>query len=246
MIARCSDLTFRYDQAGSDAIRDLNLSVEEGELAVLLGVNGSGKSTLLALLAGVLAPSSGSLSILGLEIPGSKKKIRGQVVLLPQNPDVYILGSLVEEDLLLGIQDGDEEARGRAFRLLGELGLGDCRDRPVQTLSFGERRKLCLASALAGAPKLALLDEPMAGLDFPAAKLTREVLSSNKAAGVAQVVATHDLDMVADLADKFVLLADGGIEVQGGVEEVFPRLAASGVRPPCWWLSGGKPAWLER
>jgi biotin transport system ATP-binding protein len=244
MIASCANLTFRYEQAASDAIRGLSLTIGEGELIILAGVNGSGKSTLLALLAGILGPSSGDLTVLGCQMPKERRKIRGQVALVPQNPDVYILGSLVEEDLLLGLPEGDENAKARSLRLLAELGLGDLRDRPVQTLSFGERRKLCLASALAGEPKLALLDEPMAGLDFPGAKLVREVLIGNKAQGVAQVVATHELDLVADLADKFALMIDGRISVQGRADDVFPHLAAAGVRPPCWWFTGGGPAWL--
>jgi biotin transport system ATP-binding protein len=238
-------LSFRYDQAERDAVSGLDLTVQAGQLVILLGPNGSGKSTLLALLAGILAPASGSLSVLGRSLPKERRSLRGQVALLPQNPDVYILGSLVEEDLLLGLESGDAKGRERAFGLLEELGLGDCLGRPVQTLSFGQRRKLCLASALAGEPALLLLDEPLSGLDFPAAKLTRDMLAKNKAAGLAQVVATHELDMVADLADKFVLMAQGAVEAQGSAGEVFPRLSASGVRPPCWWYSGGGPAWLK-
>lgn len=242
MIARCSDLFFRYDEADREVIQGLSLTIKAGDLVILAGANGGGKSTLLALLAGLFAPSRGAVEVLGAPMPGGRPKISGQVVLLPQNPDVYILGSLVEEDLLLGLPEDDPAARDRAIRLCGELGLGDCLERPVQTLSFGQRRKLCLASALAVAPKLALLDEPMAGLDFPAAKMTRKILSANKEAGIAQVVATHDLDMVADLADIFILLAEGRIVRQGGVGDVFPFLEEYGVRPPCWWYSNGEPA----
>jgi biotin transport system ATP-binding protein len=244
MIARCLDLTFRYDLAEEDAISGLSLAVEEGELLILAGANGGGKSTLLALLAGLLAPASGSVEVLGLPMPEGRRKIRGRVALLPQNPDVYILGSLVEEDLTLGLPEDDAAAMERAFGLLAELGLEELKGRPVQTLSLGQKRKLCLASALAGGPRLLLLDEPLAGLDFPAAKTARSVLARNKALGLAQVVATHDLDLVADLADRIALMRGGRLEAEGPGERIFPLLASAGVRPPCWWYHGGGPAWL--
>ena len=245
LVARCSSLSFRYDQAASDAVSGVDLSVSEGELVILAGVNGSGKSTLLALLAGLLGPAEGSVSIFGLPMPKERRRVSGRVALLPQNPDVYILGSLVEEDLLLGLPPGDMAAKERAMGLLGELGLGGCLGRPVQTLSFGQRRKLCLASAMAGAPKLLLFDEPLSGLDFPAAKLVRGVIAKGKAQGLAQVVAAHDLDLLADLAYKLVLMSCGRAEIQGAAEAVFPRMLEIGVRPPFWWPDGRRPGFLD-
>lgn len=244
MIIEAKDLTFRHLGANRDTLRDITFSVAEGELLCLLGVNGSGKSTLLAVIAGLLAQAAGILTVAGNELPREAFKLRGKVALVPQDPDVYILGSLVEEDLYLGLDADDEEGRKRAEGFARLFDLGDQLQQPVHTLSYGQKRKLCLASALASRPRILLLDEPFAGLDHPATMAMREALSRNKGAKLTQVVVGHDLDIMADLADSFILLKDGKILAQGESGDVFPQLSANGVRPPCWWFTGGGPAWL--
>ena len=246
MIIRASSLVFRHPGADRDTLNKLTFSIAEGQLCCLAGVNGSGKSTLLAVLAGLFAPSSGSLHVAGCELPREDFRLRGKVALVPQDPDSYILGSLVEEDLLLGIDAGDTASAARAMAFARAFDLGGMLQQPVHTLSYGQKRKLCLASALAGSPSLLLLDEPFAGLDHPAAMAMRETLSRNKATGLTQIVVGHDLDLMADLADNFILLQDGAITCAGDAGAVFPRLLAAGVRPPCSWFSGGEaPAWLK-
>ena len=245
MIIEAKNLTFRHPGADRDTLKELTFSVEEGECLCLLGVNGSGKSTLLAVLAGLLAQAEGELSVAGNELPREAFKLRGKVALVPQDPDVYILGSLVEEDLFLGLDADDEEGRKRAVGFARLFDLGDQLQQPVHTLSYGQKRKLCLASALASRPRILLLDEPFAGLDHPATMAMREALSRNKGAKLTQVVVGHDLDIMADLADSFMLLKDGKILAHGDSDDVFPRLSANGVRPPCWWYTHGKsPLWL--
>lgn len=246
MMIYAQSLCFRHPGADANTLKNLDFSIREGELVCLLGVNGSGKSTLLALLAGLFPPTSGALSVAGCELPREHSGLRGTVALVPQDPDVYILGSLVEEDLFLGLARDDDTARERALDFARLFGLDDQLSRPVHVLSHGQKRKLCLASALAANPRLLLLDEPFAGLDHPAAVVTRDTLVRNKAANLTQVVAGHELDLMADLADSFMLLRDGEILAFGDAASVFPRLHAAGVRPPCWWYTGGKPAWLER
>lgn len=245
MIVSASSIFFRHPGAEKDTLKNLDFSIQNGELLCLLGVNGSGKSTLLALLAGLLPQASGDLTVTGCVLPREAFKLRGTVALVPQDPDVYILGSLVREDLLLGLDKGDTEGEKRALGFAEIFGLGDALEQPVHTLSYGQKRKLCLASALASKPKLLLLDEPFAGLDHPSAMAMREALTRNKTANLAQVVVGHDLDLMADLADSFMLLHDGEIIAHGDGGKVFPRLLEAGVRPPCWWFTGGGPAWLK-
>lgn len=243
-IIDASHVSFRHPGAEHDTLKDLTFSIREGELVSLLGVNGSGKSTLLTLLAGLFPQASGELTVSGCVLPREAFKLRGVIALVPQDPDVYILGSLVEEDLLLALDRDDERGKERAFGFARLFGLGELLDKPVHTLSYGQKRKLCLASALASRPKLLLLDEPFAGLDHPAALAMREALVRNKAAGLTQVVVGHDLDLMADVADRFLLLRDGESIAFGESETVFPELLKAGVRPPCWWFTGGGPAWL--
>lgn len=233
-------ISFRHRGAEAEAVSGLSFSLRAGELACLAGMNGSGKSTLLGLLAGVYLPDSGTLSI---NAAGGRA---ARVGLVPQDPDIYILGSLVEEDLLLALPPNDAAARERALGLARRFGLEELLGEAVHTLSYGQKKKLSLASALAAAPDLLLLDEPFAGLDYPAALAMREALAENKKLGLTQIVCEHDLDLIADMADSFLLLNSGRLAASGAGSEVFPLLADNGVRPPCWWFSGGSsPLWQK-
>ncbi len=245
MMIEAGSLCFRHPGTDADTLNALSFTVAAGQVCCLAGVNGSGKSTLLTLLAGIFPPTSGTLRVAGFELPRESFRLRGKVALVPQDPDVYILGSLVREDLLLGLAPDDADGRNRALAFARVFGLEETLDQPVHTLSYGQKRKLCLASALSGRPSLLLLDEPFAGLDYPAAMAMRDALVRNKAAGLTQVVVGHDLDLMADIADAFLLLAGGSIARAGDAAAVFPELLAAGVRPPCWHFTGASgPLWL--
>ncbi|MCL1888916.1 MAG: energy-coupling factor ABC transporter ATP-binding protein [Desulfovibrionaceae bacterium] len=240
-------LSFSYPEAVRPALDDISFQVEGGNLCMLVGMNGSGKSTLLGILAGLFEPEGGELRVAGISLPDADGRFRGKAALVPQDADLYILGSLVEEDLFLGLDPTDEEKHRRAHDLAGRFGLANLLDRPAHTLSYGQKRKLCLASALASGPELLLLDEPFSGLDHPSSMALREILADNRAAGLTQVIGGHDLDLAADLADYFILLEEGRPARAGKAGEIFPLLPAAGVRPPCWWFNGAdKPLWLDR
>jgi len=228
---------------GAPALDGVSFSVEPGTLCGIVGANGSGKSTLLAVLAGLFTPTGGTLAVRGEVSPGAEEAIRRRVALVLQDPDQQIIGATVEEDLLLGIPRADEARRTAARRLAERFGLRDG-EAPVHTLSLGSRRKLCIVTALRDAPSVLLLDEPFAGLDYPAVREMRAILAENRAAGVTQLVAAHDLEAFADLADRWVLLQRGRVAATGTADEVFPALRGHGVRPPGGWLSArGLPPW---
>ena len=232
-----------YAFASALALDGITFSVEPGALCGVVGANGSGKSTLLAVVAGLFTPSGGRLSVRGDVSPGAEEAIRRRVALVLQDPDQQIIGATVEEDLLLGIPRADEARRAAARRLAARFGLTDGAA-PVHTLSLGSRRKLCIVTALRDAPSVLLLDEPFAGLDYPAVREMRAILAENRAAGVTQFVAAHDLEAFADLADRWVLLQRGRVAATGTADEVFPALRGHGVRPPGGWLSArGLPPW---
>lgn len=234
---RVKGLSFRHRGAADETLSGIDFNVKPGELVCLCGPNGSGKSTLLGLLAGVYAAGAGSVEI-------KKNGGPARVGLVPQDPENYILGSLVEEDLLLALDQSDLAARERALALAERFGLSGILREPVHTLSHGQKKKLSLASALAAAPDALLLDEPFAGLDFPAALAMRGALAENRRQGLTQLVCEHELDLLADLADSFILLKAGRLAAAGPGAEVFPLLAQSGVRPPCWYFSGASsPLW---
>lgn len=108
----------------------------------------------------------------------------------------------------------------------------------MQTLSWGQKRKLCLCGILVHEPEVLLLDEPFSGLDYPAGLEMRGILAAHRQAGLTQVVAGHDLEPVADLVDLWAVLEDGALKAFGKADEVFDRLRDFGVRPPCSWQTG--------
>jgi biotin transport system ATP-binding protein len=243
---QAQELRFRHNGAEKETLKGISFHIEAGQISCLVGVNGSGKTTLLNLLAGIYTPADGILSIAGQILPDKKGTLKGKSALVPQDPDLYILGSLVEEDLVLALDPTDHALRQKAIGLAERFGLSDLLDQPVHMLSYGQKRKLCLASALAVGPELLLLDEPFTGLDYPATLATREALQQNKESGLTQVISGHDLDVMADLADIFILLQHGELLRIGGKSEVFPLLQEAGVRPPCWWFTNSsEPLWKK-
>lgn len=220
---------------GPSVLDGVSLRAPRGRLTCVAGANGSGKSTLLALLAGLLTPASGRISPGEDEASADADELRGLSALVLQDADLQILGATVREDLELGL---DDSGKSKALALAGRLGLSGLLERPVQNLSWGQKRKLTLASALAREPKILLLDEPFGGLDYPGALEIRSILSANRRQGVTQVVAAHDLDPLADLADAAAVLHNGRTALLGAIPELAEKCAEYGVKPP-----GG--AWPE-
>ncbi|MDC0335757.1 energy-coupling factor ABC transporter ATP-binding protein [Pseudodesulfovibrio sp.] len=239
-----SQLDFSYP-FGDSALASITLSVAGGALIGLVGANGSGKSTLMALMAGLYSPSVGSLTIAGHESPGDEKAIRSNCRMVMQDADLQILGATVEEDLLLGRKRTDE-AVAKARDMAGRFQLLEHWDKPVQTLSWGMKRKLCLAAALLDGPQLLLLDEPFSGLDFPGMQEMRRIIAENKAAGLTQIVSSHDLECFVDILDELAVLDGGRLVLTGPAEAVLDHVHKHGVRPPCSWNAGqGVKPWDE-
>jgi len=234
-------VSFGY-QGGNAVLAEVSLSVPGGSLLGLVGANGSGKSTLLSLLAGIHAPIAGSLRVADRPSPGKEKDIRSICRLVMQDADLQILGGTVEEDLLMGRKPG-EAAVAVARAVAGRFNLLDVWDAPVQSLSWGMKRKLCLAAALLDEPQVLLLDEPFSGLDYPGIREMRAILRENAAAGLTQVVTGHDLEHFVDLVDTLTVLDKGRLVVNGVPEDVLDTVRPHGVRPPCLWRDGVIEAW---
>ncbi|MGE4298978.1 MAG: energy-coupling factor ABC transporter ATP-binding protein [Desulfovibrionaceae bacterium] len=235
------DLCYAYAGALRDeppVLRDVSLDVAAGELVVLAGANGSGKSTLLAILAGLFAPTAGTVRVAGHTSPGDERAIRGVARLVLQDADLQMLGGTVAEDLFLGLAPDDAAARDTALALARRFGLDYSLDRPVHTLSHGQKRKLCLATALTARPGVLLLDEPLSGLDYPAMREMRDILAQGRGQGLTQIVSAHDLEPMADLADRLAVLDKGRLVLCGPPSQVMDAAKAHGVRPPCSWRHG--------
>ena len=232
---KAKSLQYTYAGIENPALQNISLHVSQGSVLCLCGINGSGKSTLLSLFAGLATPTSGSLVIEGIEAAGNEQHLRQLSALVLQDADLQIIGSTVAEDMLLAFPRNEKTASERAQSMAARFGLTDHWESPVHTLSYGQKRKLCLAVAQLSAPRILLLDEPFSGLDYPAIQEMRTILKNNKELGLTQVISVHDLEPLVDLVDMMVVLHHGKQVLSGPPEAVLDSVRGYGVRPPCSW-----------
>lgn len=207
-------LSHRYPD-GRHGLRDCSLALQAGSRNALLGANGSGKTTLLQHLNGLLRPSGGQLLLAGQPFDYSRAgltALRRRVGIVFQNPEQQLLAATVFEDVSFGpLNLGLEAAqvRGRAVAALEAVGLAGLADQPVQSLSHGQKKRVCIAGVLAMEPDLLLLDEPMAGLDAAMQEELLAVLEQLAGRGVSLLLSTHDVDFAYRWADAIHLLQGG-------------------------------------
>ena len=226
---------------GSAGLRGCTLSLERGMRHALLGANGAGKTTLLQHLNGLLRPSVGTLHRDGKPFDYSRAglaELRRCVGLVFQNPDRQLFSAQVEEDVSFGpLNLGLDAAtvRTRVTAALEAVGLQDQGGRAVHHLSFGQKKRVCIAGVLAMEPEVLLLDEPMAGLDAPMQHELAALLDRLSARGVTVLLSTHDVDFAYRWADRLHLMAQGRVIASGPAQQVARNdaaLHAAGQRPP--------------
>jgi energy-coupling factor transport system ATP-binding protein len=178
-------------------LEGVSLEGQAGEVIALVGPNGGGKTTLLRTIAGLLTP-----------IAGTAERTPGRVAFLPQNPMALLHRATVAAEIAWTVRT-DRSSRGAGI-LIAELGLAHLAERDPRDLSSGERQRAAIAAVLAGAPKIALLDEPTRGMDDAARGALCRVVATLRAAGCATVLATHDTHLVAALADRTIAVGAGG------------------------------------
>lgn len=214
--------------AGRMVLSNLTLTLTERRIGIL-GRNGSGKTTLLRLLAGLVAPSTGTITLDGLDPTRDRKAILASLGILFQNPDHQILFPTVEEELAFGLrQQGrtDAQARAAAHALLAAQGRAHWATASTATLSQGQRHWLCLQAVLLMAPQTILLDEPFAGLDLPTqTRLSRHI----DALPQRLITVTHDPDTLS-AADRILWLEAGQIVQDGPPVAVLPAFTAAMAR----------------
>ncbi|MGH9169780.1 MAG: ABC transporter ATP-binding protein [Acidimicrobiales bacterium] len=207
---------------GAPVLLDVNLDIRVGEVLALMGRNGAGKSTLLSHLAGLRRPTSGDVVVAGTKPSSlSPREAVRRVGLVPQDPGALLDGESVAAECKA--TDSDSGLVPGTTRELVDQLLGGLDDEVhPRDLSEGQRLVLALAVILAPAPPLVLLDEPTRGLDYTAkARLVSIVRALAVEAGHAVVVATHDVELAAEIADRVVVLADGEVITDGPVRDVL-------------------------
>jgi biotin transport system ATP-binding protein len=213
------------DLGGKRVLSDLSLHLTEARIG-LLGRNGSGKSTLLRLMAGLIAPSSGTVRVAGLDPARERKAMLGKIGILFQNPDHQILFPTVEEELAFGLMQQGEaqsEALAAAHARLNAERRSDWAKTPVSTLSHGQKQWLCLQAILLMQPGTLLLDEPFAALDMPTeARLRRQL----DALPQRLITIAHRPDDLAG-CDEVLWLEAGRLAGFGPPAQVLPEFTAA-------------------
>ncbi|GAA5006514.1 ABC transporter ATP-binding protein [Streptomyces hyderabadensis] len=238
--AEVSSLAVRRDRV--QALRHVDLTVVPGETVALMGRNGAGKSTLLSALVGLVAPSAGSVRA-GDAVPHrtAPRDLVRRVGLVPQEPRDLLYADTVAAECAAADRDADA-APGTCRSLLSELLPGVADDTHPRDLSEGQRLTLALSVVLTARPPLLLLDEPTRGLDYAAKARLAGILRALAAEGHAIVLATHDVELAAELAHRVVLLAEGEVIADGPAADVVvaspsyaPQVAK--VLAPRKWLT---------
>ena len=213
VLAEATRVAFRYPGAPSWALLDVDADVGAGEAVALTGPNGSGKSTLALVMAGLLRPARGDARLAGAvawRLPARALVTRVGTVF--QDPEHQFVATRVDEELAIGPRRagrGDEAARRVTAELLERLHLSHLAAANPFTLSGGEQRRLSVATALATAPALLVLDEPTFGQDRRTYAELVALLASHRDTGGGVLFATHDTDLVASLADRAIVMRDG-------------------------------------
>jgi len=207
-------ISYRYPD-GSIGLNDCSLAIRRGSRNVLIGANGSGKTTLFQHANGLLRPKSGLVRYAGIEVDYSRAGLRGlrsKVGMVFQNPEHQLFSASVQEDVSFGpLNLGLDMAtvRKRVAAALQAVGMAGHADKAVHNLSFGQKKRVCIAGVLAMQPELLILDEPMAGLDHAMQQELLAVLDALHAGGITLLLATHDIDFAYRWAERIHLMAAG-------------------------------------
>jgi len=215
-------------------LREVSLSLHAGELVALLGANGAGKSTLLRLLAGFLTPDAGAVKVTGKPLSDlSRRQLAHRLAYVPQHfgvdpafsvRELVAMGRWAHLGRLSALATADEKAIEDAIALAD---LGEIADRGFDTLSGGERQRVLFARALAQGSPVLLLDEPTASLDLLHAHQLMTHVQSNARAGLAILVAVHDIALAARFADRVLVLSGESVVASGAPRDVLtPQLFA--------------------
>ena len=203
-----------------EVVRDFGLELRDGEVVGLLGPNGAGKTTCFYMIVGLVPADAGSITLDGRDITGEPMYARAKlgVGYLPQEPSVFRKLSVADNiRLVLELRpDLDEDGRERELAdLLDELQIGHVADEAGDSLSGGERRRVEIARALAGKPRMILLDEPFAGVDPISVNEIQRIVRHLKDRGIGVLITDHNVRETLGICDRAYILAEGAVLAQG-------------------------------
>jgi cobalt/nickel transport system ATP-binding protein len=214
------------------ALRDIDITIRQGEKISVIGANGSGKSTLLHMLDGLIFPDQGVIQVFGSQLreglfndESFSRDFRKRIGLVFQNPDVQLFCPTVKEDILFGplqLGDATREIQKRLEELVTILHIEEVLDRSPHQLSIGEKRKVAIASTLMINPEVLILDEPTAGLDPLTTRHIIDLFLRENAAGKTIITSTHDLHIAEEISDVvYVFSQEKKIVRSGKPQEIL-------------------------
>ena len=212
-ILAVKNLSFAYT-TGQNVLNSIHFQIKKGEMLSIVGKNGSGKSTLSNLICGFLQPNEGEILLHGQNMSELSIKERGERIgLVMQNPNQMISKPMIFDEVALGLQVrgvSEEEIKQRVYDTLKICGLYPYRNWPVSALSFGQKKRVSIASILVMNPEILILDEPTAGQDYRHYTEIMEFLKKiNEEQGVTIIMITHDMHLMLEYTDRAIVIADG-------------------------------------
>lgn len=229
VIIDAQNVHYSYEDEQGEAVRGVSMQVYKGEFLCILGHNGSGKSTLAKLLNGLFTPSSGKVTVCGMDTADEERQldVRRNAGMVFQNPDNQLVATIVEEDVAfgpenLGVPQG--ELRSRVDEALKAVNMSEFVRSSPHKLSGGQKQRIAIAGVLAMRPEIMIMDEPTAMLDpMGRQEVMNTVLRLNKETGMTVVLITHFMEEAA-LADRLIIMHEGSISLEGSPGEVLVKV----------------------
>ncbi len=220
-------LSKRFDRP---AVDNLDLTVRAGEFYTLLGPNGAGKTTTLRMVAGLLRPDAGSITVFGIDTLADPVDAKRIMAWVPDEPMIYDRLTPFEYlEFVAGLWGtGATRAQDQAQDLICLLGLEPHAHERCGSFSKGMRQKVALAGALIHDPKLIMLDEPLTGLDAGAARLVKDVLLARVRAGASVIMTTHILEVAERMAERIGIISRGRLIANGTLDELRQKAGSKG------------------
>src|SRR5690349_5947704 len=214
------------------AVEDLTFSVAPGEVLGLVGPNGAGKTTTLRAIAGIIAPTRGTITIAGFPLLSQPVQAKRRLAFIPDEPQLFEYLTVEEHLRFIGRMYGVSDAPERIPPLLTELELSEKRRALPTELSRGMRQKLAIACGLLHEPAALVLDEPLTGLDPAGMRRMRETIAARARGGAAVILSSHLLHLVEELCTKLLVIHHGRTTAYGSFDEIVaerPQLAGRGL-----------------
>ena len=239
---KINNLTYKYDK-NRKALDNVNMDFDKGNIIGIIGSNGSGKSTLFNNLMGILKATEGEILYKNEKLKYDKKslyKLRKEVGIVFQDPEKQIFYSMVYDDLAFALRNigiDEKSIKIKINKALKAVNGEDFINRPVHSLSFGQKKRVAIASVIAMENELVLLDEPTAGLDPESTRAIVDIIRTMHKEGKKIVITSHDMNLIYDICDYVYILNKGKIIKEGSVEEVFvdeSKIEEAGLELP--WL----------